>query len=143
MILRLTHNILGMLIAPSILMFAFTGGLMIFRLHESHPNYVPMVLIEKLGRVHKDQVFEQRPPKKPRPDAGAAGGGAKAPDEKKPAPALSKVLLQWFFVIVAGGLFLSTALGVWLGATMGRYKVVGRWALVAGTAIPVAILLIP
>ena len=143
MILRQTHTVVGMVIAPSILMFAVTGGLQIFRLQESHPGYTPAPLIEKLGRVHKDQVFAVQPPRPPRPETARPAGAAAPQEAETPATPLSKSLLQWFFVLVAVGLFLSTLLGVWMGVTMGRLKIVARWALLAGTVIPVAILLIP
>jgi len=140
---RQTHTVLGMVIAPSILMFAVTGGLQIFRLHESHSGYTPAPLIEKLGRVHKDQVFAMRPPPRPRPEAPRPAGTVAPKEAATPATPLSKTLLQWFFVLVSVGLFLSTLLGVWMGVTMGRLKTVARWALLAGTLIPVVILLIP
>lgn len=142
MLARQIHTVVGMVIAPSILMFAVTGGLQIFRLQESQPGYTPAPLIEKLGRVHKDQVFTMRAPRPPRPEP--ARPAAAAPQEAEtPATPLSKTLLQWFFVLVSVGLFLSTLLGVWMGVTMGRLKTVARWALLAGTVIPVAILLLP
>lgn len=140
---RQIHNIVGMVIAPSILMFAFTGGLQIFRLQESHPGYTPAPLIEKLGRVHKDQVFAARPPRPARPAGARPNGGGEQKAEVKPATPLSKTLLQWFFVFVSAGLFVSTLLGIWMGATQGRLKIAARWALAAGTVIPIVILLLP
>ena len=144
LLLRQVHTVVGMVIAPSILMFAVTGGLQVFRLNESHEGYTAPVLIQKLGQVHKDQVFAVKPPRPPRPEGArpAGGGGAPQQSEQQATP-LSKSLLQWFFVFVSVGLTLSTLVGVWLGVTMGRLKVAARWALLAGTVIPVAILLIP
>ncbi|WP_428150468.1 hypothetical protein [Brevundimonas sp.] len=139
MILRQTHNIVGMVIAPSILMFAVTGGLQVFRLNESHAGYTAPLIVQKLGRVHKDQVFAVKPPKPPRVQAP---GAPKAESADRGTP-LSNTLLQWFFVLVSVGLFVSTLLGIWMGATMGRLKIAARWALLAGTVIPVAILLLP
>jgi hypothetical protein len=143
MLARQIHTVLGMVIAPSILMFAVTGGLQIFRLQESQPGYTPAPVIEKLGRVHKDQVFAMRAPRAPRPEPARPAGPAAPEEAGTPATPLSKSLLQWFFVLVSVGLFLSTLLGVWMGVTMGRLKIVARWALLAGTVIPVAILLLP
>jgi hypothetical protein len=56
--LRQWHSYLGVFIAPSVLFFALTGALQLFSLHEAHGDYHPPALIEALGKVHKDQVFE-------------------------------------------------------------------------------------
>ena len=56
---------------------------------------------------------------------------------------MSKRLLQWFFTLVACGLFVSTLLGVWMGVTASRWKVSARWLLAVGAAAPVILLLIP
>ena len=141
-LLRQAHLYLGMLIAPSILMFAVTGGLQIFRLQEAHPGYAPPPVIERLGRLHKDQVFTVAPPRRARSEAAGKAGPGRAAEAPRPGPALSKRLLQWFFTLVAAGLFASTLLGVWLGAMMSRWKVSARWTLLAGVVIPVVMLLV-
>jgi hypothetical protein len=148
MLIRQGHLFLGMLIAPSVLMFAITGGLQIFRLQESHEGYTPPPVIEKLGRMHMDQVYALKKPKAapaaaPVAASGPAATAAAAPrSEPKPAPPLSKLLLQWFFTLVAVGLVLSTLLGVWMGAMVSRWKVTARWLLLAGTVLPVLMLLV-
>ncbi|WP_269515912.1 hypothetical protein [Brevundimonas subvibrioides] len=150
MYLRQAHTLLGMLIAPSVLLFAVTGGFQIFRLNEDKGSYTPPALLADLARVHKNQVLKAAPraPRVEAPDkAVAARAPVKAEPERekraRPAPSLSKILLQWFFVVVSVGLFLSTSVGIWMGVTMGRLKVAARWTLLAGTLIPVLILLIP
>ena len=45
--------------------------------------------------------------------------------------------------MVAIGLFVSTALGIWMGAMQSRWKVTARWLLLAGIVIPVLVLFIP
>ena len=148
MLIRQAHLFLGMLIAPSVLLFAITGGLQIFRLQESHEGYTPPPILEKLGRMHMDQVYALKKPKAapaaaPVAASGPAATAAAAPrSEPKPAPPLSKLLLQWFFTLVAVGLVLSTLLGVWMGAMVSRWKVTARWLLLAGTVLPVLMLLV-
>lgn len=170
MLIRQAHLYLGMLIAPSILMFAFSGAIQIFRLHEAHPGYKPPALIERLGRLHKDQVFAAAParraaaadthdadhgpalgdPQQPTPSVSTtprASGGknvrtTEAPAPGRAGPTLSKQLLQWFFTLVAVGLIISTALGIWMGAMQSRWKVTARWLLLAGIAIPVVLLFV-
>jgi len=147
-LIRQGHLFLGMIIAPSILMFAITGGLQIFRLQESHEGYTPPPIIEKLGRMHMDQVYAL---KKKKAEPAAVSVEAPVPvsvpveaakPEPKPAPPLSKVLLQWFFTLVAVGLVLSTLLGVWMGVMVSRSKITARWLLLAGTVLPVLMLLV-
>ena len=138
---RQFHTYLSMLIAPSVLMFAVTGGLQIFRLQEAHPGYTPAPIVEKLGRVHKDQVFAVSPPRAARP-AAVGAAPRKAAEARRPTP-LSKRLLQWFFVVVSAGLFLSTCLGIYMGVTVSRWKVAGRWLVAIGTVLPIVILLLP
>ncbi len=58
--IRIWHMYIGILIAPSVLFFALTGALQIFSLHEAHGSYVPPPLLEKLRRMHKDQVFARK-----------------------------------------------------------------------------------
>ena len=150
MLIRQGHLFLGMIIAPSILMFAITGGLQIFRLQESHEGYTPAPIIERLGRLHKDQVFSLPKKREPRPEAATPPADVAAPavtaapeaEAPRPGPPLSKVLLQWFFTLVAVGLVLSTLLGVWMGVMLSRWKVTARWLLLAGTVLPVLMLLV-
>ena len=145
--IRQIHLFVGMIIAPSVLLFAITGGLQIFRLQESHEGYTPPPIVEKLGRMHMDQVFALKKRKaEPVPAAvpvePAAPAVATPAPEPRPAPPLSKVLLQWFFTFVAVGLTLSTLAGVWMGVTLGRQRIAARWALLAGAVLPVLMLLV-
>lgn len=147
MLIRQGHLWLGMLIAPSLLMFSFSGALQIFRLQESHTGYTPPAVIERMGRLHKDQVFA---PEKKRPAPAAASAPASAQpaaatraETPRPGPTLSKRLLQWFFTLVSVGLVVSTLLGIWMGAVVSRWKVSARWMLAAGVVVPVVLILLP
>ena len=142
--LRRWHNYLGALIAPSLLFFALTGALQIFSLHEAHGEYKPPTLIERLGRLHKDQVFalgdHHGPPPSEAPDP--AGGGSKGAQADDDQPALATTLLKWFFLLVALGLMVSTGLGVWIGLIRARGRMVTLALLAAGAVIPVTLLLL-
>ena len=143
MLIRRFHLWVGMLIAPSVLMFAFSGALQIFRLQEEHAGYTPPSVIEKLGRLHKDQVFAVA--RKRSAEAAPAPTAADAAPVRKPrpGPTLSKRLLQWFFTLVSAGLFVSTLFGVWMGVVVSRWKVSGRWLLAAGVVLPAVLILLP
>jgi hypothetical protein len=135
--IRRWHAYIGLFIAPSVLFFALTGMTQIFNFHESHGDYVPPAIVEKLSSIHKDQVFafshhhEAAPAPTP-PEA-------KDDDDKSE---LSTLLLKGFFFVVALCLSLSTAFGLWMGLTQTRQKRLA-WALViAGVLLPVGLLVL-
>ncbi|MBV8741892.1 MAG: hypothetical protein JOZ12_08890 [Sinobacteraceae bacterium] len=157
--IRTWHTYLGILIAPSILFFALTGALQIFHLHEAHGDYQPPMLLEKLGRVHKDQVFApdehhehaaDHAPAGPKGEAasakpgeeheGAKGGdehdGAKGGEEHEEEGSAGTLLLKWYFIIVALALTTSTCLGLWIGLTHFRHKRIGWVLLLIGILLP-------
>ena len=149
-LLRQIHLWLGVFFAPSIVFFAVTGGLQELKLHEAHGDYTPPPVIEKLGQVHIHQKFAAKPQRKPEgpPKAEAAKAEAPAPaapkaePEKRKAPPLSVKLLQAFFVATAIGLTVTTLLGLWIGVVQARQKLLPIILLIAGSVIPVAILMI-
>jgi len=144
---RQWHSYLGLFMAPSVLFFALTGALQVFSLHESHGDYRPPVLIEKLSSVHMDQVFalgDHHPPPGPQAPAGAAAAGAapaEAGDHDEHKPGAATVILKGFFVLLALALALSSVLGLWIGLTQTRQRRTAWTLVVAGTLIPIALLL--
>jgi hypothetical protein len=145
---RRWHSYIGLFIAPSVLFFALTGAAQIFNLHEAHGRYQPPAIVEKLSSVHKDQVFafgdhhtsteSQADTRQPGATAGSRTGAADDGDRT----ATSTLLLKWFFLVVALCLTVSTTFGVWMGLTQIRATRLAWLLLVAGTFIPVAMLLI-
>jgi hypothetical protein len=74
------------------------------------------------------------PGAQPPPHSGPDDDG----DKIEPA----RLILKLFFLIVAVGLALSSALGLWIGLTQVRHRRLA-WSLsVAGTLIPVGLLLL-
>jgi uncharacterized iron-regulated membrane protein len=138
MTLRQWHGYIGVFIAPSVLFFALTGGLQLFSLHEAHDDYRPAPIIEKLSRVHKDQVFALGHHRAAPPPASRAAKPP-APEDRPRLPTLIlKIFLFWF---VALGLAISTVLGVWIAFTRNRRKGLTWVLLIAGAAIPLVLLL--
>jgi hypothetical protein len=147
MLIRLIHTYVGVFIAPSVLFFALTGSLQLFRLHEGHGSYTPPPVIERLGTLHKDQVFKQKrrgPPKAKPVGQGADAAIAKPEPEPKPEKAtpLPVTALRVFFLLVALGLVTSTSLGLWMALTQQRDRRVVWGLLGAGAVIPLLILLL-
>ena len=155
---RRIHTYLGLLIAPSVLLFALTGALQIYKLHEAHEAYVPAPVIEKLGMVHKVQVYRAHG-KRPGPPAAegarpanaptaakppeAKPPEAKAPEAKTPAkPKLAVTLLKAFFLLVSIALAAATVLGAWMALAYGREKTLSWILLGAGTVIPAVLIIL-
>ena len=145
--IRRWHSYIGLFIAPSVLFFALTGATQLFSLHEEHGTYRPPAIIEKLSSVHKDQVFDFGN-HHAHPDQESGGGetpvnpASPATGEDADKPRLPTLLLKGFFLIVAIGLSISAALGLWIGLTQTRTKRVSRLIVAAGTLIPVLLLIL-
>jgi hypothetical protein len=143
--IREWHSYIGAFVAPTVLFFALTGAAQLFNLHEAHGGYKPPAILEKLSSVHKDQVFElgdhPHPPAPPEADKTSAGSPAGDEDDSDKT-ALSTTLLKYFFLLVALSLAVSTALGLWMGLTQTRRKRLAWVLVVAGTLIPVGLLVL-
>ena len=146
--LRRWHSYIGLFIAPSVLFFALTGAVQLFGLHEEHGTYKPWALIEKLSSVHKDQVFEfghQHAPPAPQKGVGESDDATareSAPKDEGDEPRVTTTILKVVFLVVALGLTLSAALGLWIGLTQTRMKRTAWILVAAGTLVPVALLIL-
>ena len=146
--LRTLHAYMAIFTAPSILFFALTGALQLFDLHEPHPGYKPPVLIEKLGRLHKDQVFardDRRPDAGTAVPAGAASGTAAAAPPAAAADSddpVSARVLKWFFLLVTLVLAATTGFGLWLGLRRNPRKPLGWFLLASGLALPAVMVML-
>jgi hypothetical protein len=134
--IRRWHAYIGLFIAPSVLFFTLTGAAQLFSLHEAHGRYTPPALLEKLSSVHKDQVFAFGD----HHAAQAPTGAPEAAQEPNEQPPLSTPLLKWFFLLIALGLTVSSAFGIWMGLTQLRSRRLAWLLLVVGALLPVAIL---
>jgi len=143
---RRWHSYMGLSISPSVLFFALTGAVQLFNLHEGHGNYQPPAIIEKLSSVHKDQVFasgNHQLPAGPVEAGGTSDGDAGSRDHsggERDSPGLTTPMLKAFFLAVALCLALSSGLGLWMGLTQTRNKWTALLLVVAGTVIPVSLL---
>ncbi len=143
-LVRQWHFYIGMLIAPSVLFFAITGAWQLFSFHEAHGAYTPPPILEKLSSVHQDQVFKaghHHPDEDAKPAAATAGSPPAAGDDDKMSTA-TLALKIYFFWVVAGGLTVSTLLGIWMGLTHPTRKRTALILLAAGVVIPVGLLIL-
>lgn len=137
--LRELHVYISVFVAPSLLFFALTGALQTFRIPDLQ---AAPVVVQKLARLHKDDVFAVKPPRPKRPE-GAGGDRHKAdaskPAEAKPAPKPSTEVMKWFFAAVSVGVALTTTFGLWMALAYSRRKLIVWLLLIAGVLTPVLI----
>jgi hypothetical protein len=132
--------------APSVLFFALTGAAQLFNLHEAHGSYRPPEILEKLSSVHKDQVFRLgNHHESPQPESDSQKPGevtaSRAAAEDDDKAELSTRALKAFFLLVALCLVLSTALGLWMGLTQTRQKLIAWMLVLSGALIPAGLVL--
>lgn len=142
--IRQLHFYLGTFLAPSIIFFAFSGALQIFRLQEGHSgsSYQPPAWIVALAGVHKDQRVEGPPEPRPATPAGetpAPPRPAAAPGGQPPMRKASTAL-KWFFTLTAAGIISTTILGLYMTFKYNRDRRIIWGLLVAGLLFPVALL---
>ncbi|HLZ74924.1 PepSY domain-containing protein [Phenylobacterium sp.] len=142
-VIRDLHVYVSVFVAPSLLFFALTGALQTFRIPDQ-PS-APMV-IQKLARLHKDDVFAVKPARPKRPQAAHAGGDhdkaqAERPPEARPAEKPSTEVMKWFFAAVSVGVATTTLFGLWMALAYSRRKLIVWALLIAGAAAPVLILM--
>lgn len=132
---------MGMFLAPTVILFATSGALQIFRLQEGRPggSYQPPSWIVFLAGVHKDQRLEGAPPAKPAAEAAPAPKPA-APPEAQPARRKRSTILMWFFLLAAVGIITSTVLGIVMAFKSNRDRRVVWALLAAGTLLPIVML---
>jgi hypothetical protein len=154
-LVRQIHLYVGVLIAPTLLFFAFTGGLQVFSLHETSrgSDYKPPAWLVTLAQVHKNQTtvvptHKPRPinaDSHPAPTAAVAPGATATPvmvpakpeaqhdDARHPLP------LKIFFAFVALGLFVSTLIGLYMAYRYTRRPGLITVLLAAGILLPIAL----
>lgn len=141
--IRQLHFWVAAFVAPSLLFFAVTGMLQLFKLHEAEGGYRPLPVIEKLGQVHIHQTYALRPVRARPPTAQPAPVAAPAPAapaaEEKGAP-LGETLVKWIFLVMAAGMTLSGVLGVWMALSNTRQRRLTLVLLAAGTVLPILVL---
>ncbi len=117
--LRQLHLYLGCIFAPVLIFFAVTGAWQMFGLHRGRKDnsYTPARAIVVLSEVHQHQHLES--------------GGR---NEGTP--------LRWFILAAAGGVVVTTVLGIIMAFRFSRNKMPVVLCLAAGIVVPVALLLI-
>jgi len=149
--LRQLHHYVGVFLAPAILFFALSGAVQTFRLGEAGGwGGPPPGVLVWMTSVHKDQTLPHAKPPKAAPKGDAAKPAAKPEatddhdhDHDHQAPrGPSPLPLKIFVVILALGLITSTLLGVTIALTNRAMRRTSIVMLVAGTVLPLLLLLV-
>lgn len=136
---RRIHGWLGVLFAPSIILFALTGMLQMFGLHETEAGETPGV-VAKLSMVHTHQTTTV-PVRAPRPQPAAQPEAQRAPTEPKPERP-STLPLRLFFTAMTLALMVSSVLGLWIAFTSKRDRNLHIGLLAAGVVFPILLLVV-
>lgn len=142
--IRQLHLYLGLFLAPSVIFFAFSGSLQIFRLQEGTPGgtYQPPAWIVALAGVHKDQRLEGPPeptPASPPDETRSQPRPAAAPSGEPPTRKSSSAL-KWFFLFASIGMITTTALGIIMAFKYNRDRRVIWSLLILGIIAPISLL---
>lgn len=140
--IRQLHLWIAVFVAPTLLMFAVTGMLQLFKLHEAGGDYRPLPVVEKLGQVHIHQKYALRPVRGGPPQAAPAAARpapARAEAGEEGAP-LGETLVKWVFLVMSAGMTLSGGFGVWIALSNTRQRRLTLLLLAAGTVLPVLVL---
>lgn len=136
-LMRQLHLWVAVFVAPSLLLFAVTGMLQLFGLHEADGGYKPLPVIEKLGQVHIHQKYALRPVRRP---AAAPLALAPPPAALSEAAPLGEALVKWTFLVMGAGMAASAVLGVWMAMSNSHRRRTALLVLAAGAALPALVL---
>jgi hypothetical protein len=152
--IRQLHLYLGTFFAPAIFFFALSGALQTFSLHESEDgsSYSPPSWIVTIASIHKDQRLskphhhEHAAPAEAAPEQAKAAAqdghvaSVPAAHEEEHEAGPSTLPLKIFVLLLAVGLMLTAALGIYM-ALQSRNNRRMTWVMLAcGILVPVAML---
>ena len=127
--LRLLHLYLGLLLAPTILFFAFSGMFQLFGKHEAQPGdtHQPPRWIATMASVHKEQSTEVHEHAL-RPASGP--------------PEHGNLALKTYFGLAAIGIITTTLIGIWMAFQYNRDRRMIWTLLIAGAVVPLVLLFV-
>ena len=136
-LIRKLHVYASVFVAPSLLFFAMTGALQTFRIPD-RPD--ASVVLQKLARLHRDDVFAVKPARPKKPEGAKAEGRPAAAPAEKPKADPSTEILKWFFTLTSIVVMVTTLFGLWMALAYNKDKLLLWIVLLAGAAAPVLIL---
>lgn len=141
--IRRIHSWIGVLFAPTILLFVVSGMFQIAGCHEGEAGNEPPSWIVRMARLHMKQTIElprkRAPPPaaaRPSPPATEAPVASPAP---RPAPPTTMPIKVVFFAM-AIGLLCSTLFGLYMAFTPTRDRKLLVCLLAIGALLPVVLI---
>lgn len=144
--LRQVHLLIGCLLAPVLLLLAVSGGLQVFRLHESKKDgYRAPAAFSFIGKLHMNEYFRvprealSECDKLEAPAAEACRAGVQAEKTR-----VRRIELVYSWILVLGGVALAvnTITGVWMALSMRKWRGTVLALLALGLAAPVVLVLL-
>jgi hypothetical protein len=116
----------------------------VFEQKKADPDDQPERAAAVSSAAASDKASQAAANAAPDADHDAAPGGAGVEDHEhhhmKKAPRVTVYLLKWFFLIVALGLFTSTAFGIWMGLQQRLRRRTHAILLLVGLILPVMLI---
>ncbi|TPG14557.1 hypothetical protein [Sphingomonas oligophenolica] len=135
--LRRYHLYIGMLLAPAIIFFAFSGAIQTIGWQD---DPAPPGWITAIANIHKKQTLSR--PRKPRPAAPAAAASPDRPREAPVAKGPSPIPLKAFVLLLSAGLIASAALGIAIALANRTTRRMSMIMLAIGIVLPPLLLLV-
>ena len=134
MTLRTIHYYAGVFFAPTIIFFAFSGTLQVFKLHESYRDTPGAQgdAIAWMAQVHKEAALI--PPKVAPPKAAPRPEGSPPPAERKSS------LFKWFAALMGVSLIGASLAGLTIAYGYPKRRRSFFATLAAGVVIPLVLL---
>jgi hypothetical protein len=133
--LRLIHYYAGVFFAPTIIFFALSGVMQVFKLHESY-RATPGAQgdwIAWMSQVHKESALI--PPRAAPAKAAPRPEGAPAePRRERSSP------FKWFAALMGISLIGASLAGLWIAFNYPKRRTSFYTTLMAGIAVPIVLL---
>lgn len=145
--LRQIHLYLGVLFAPSILFFAFTGAYQTFRWQENGTLGALSPIASQMAAIHKNSALEKVENAPPRRENLSQAAPRQEPSEEaenaaEPARRDRSLPLKTYVFLMSLGLITSTGTGVALAFKYNRSRRLIWGLLVFGTLLPIGLLFV-
>jgi hypothetical protein len=135
--LRRYHLYVGMIFAPAIIFFAFSGAIQTIGWQDD-PRPAPW--ISAIASVHKKQTLPKA--RKPRPAPAATGPAAEPRHEREVPKGPSPIPLKIFVLLLSIGLILSAGLGIAIALANRATRRMSTIMLAVGLILPPLLLVL-